>query len=108
MTASWAPAGATARPSEPSAAVSPEVGAGALGANLLEVVDDGVITFDGRDITDPRVDGDEVRSRMGMVFQSYNLFPHLSVLGNVTLALRKVHGVPGREADERLREMSWP
>ena len=68
-------------------------------ANLLEVVDDGVITFDGRDITDPRVDGDEVRSRMGMVFQSYNLFPHLSVLGNVTLALRKVHGVPGREAD---------
>ncbi len=70
-------------------------------ANLLEVVDDGVITFDGRDITDPRVDGDEVRSRMGMVFQSYNLFPHLSVLGNVTLALRKVHGVPGREADER-------
>jgi polar amino acid transport system ATP-binding protein len=69
--------------------------------NLLEVVDDGVITFDGRDITDPRVDGDEVRSRMGMVFQAYNLFPHLSVLGNVTLALRKVHGVPTGEADER-------
>ncbi|CAA9384095.1 MAG: ABC transporter, ATP-binding protein (cluster 3, basic aa/glutamine/opines) [uncultured Nocardioides sp.] len=69
--------------------------------NLLEVVDDGLITFDGRDITDPRVDGDEVRSRMGMVFQAYNLFPHLTVLGNVTLALRKVHGVPAGEADER-------
>jgi polar amino acid transport system ATP-binding protein len=70
-------------------------------ANLLEVVDDGVITFDGRDITDPRVDGDEVRSRMGMVFQSYNLFPHLSVLGNTTLALRKVHGVPADEAEAK-------
>ncbi len=69
--------------------------------NLLEVVDDGVITFDGRDITDPRVDGDEVRSRMGMVFQAYNLFPHLDVIGNVTLALRLVHDVPAEEARSR-------
>ena len=69
--------------------------------NLLEVVDDGVITFEGRDITDPRVDGDEVRSRMGMVFQAYNLFPHLDVLGNVTLALRLVHGVGADEARPR-------
>jgi polar amino acid transport system ATP-binding protein len=69
--------------------------------NLLEVVDDGVISFEGRDITDPRVDGDEVRSRMGMVFQAYNLFPHLSVIGNVTLALRKVHGVAAAEAEQR-------
>ncbi len=69
--------------------------------NLLEVVDDGVITFDGRDITDPRVDGDEVRSHMGMVFQAYNLFPHLDVLGNVTLALRLVHGVGAEEARSR-------
>ena len=69
--------------------------------NLLEVVDDGVITFDGRDITDPRVDGDEVRSRMGMVFQAYNLFPHLDVVGNVTLALRLVHGVGAEEARSR-------
>jgi polar amino acid transport system ATP-binding protein len=66
--------------------------------NLLEVVDDGVITFEGRDITDPQVDGDEVRSRMGMVFQAYNLFPHLSVLDNVTLAPRVVHGRPRAEA----------
>ena len=69
--------------------------------NLLEVVDDGVITFDGRDITDPQVDGDEVRSRMGMVFQAYNLFPHLDVIGNVTLALRLVHGVGAGEARTR-------
>jgi polar amino acid transport system ATP-binding protein len=69
--------------------------------NLLEVVDDGVITFDGRDITDPRVDGDEVRARMGMVFQAYNLFPHLDVIGNVTLALRLVHGVEADEARTR-------
>jgi polar amino acid transport system ATP-binding protein len=73
--------------------------------NLLETVDDGEILFDGRDIADPRVNGDEVRSRMGLVFQSYNLFPHLSVLGNVTLALRLVHGVRGAEADERGRAM---
>jgi polar amino acid transport system ATP-binding protein len=69
--------------------------------NLLEVVDDGVITFEGRDITDPRVDGDEVRSHMGMVFQAYNLFPHLDVIGNVTLALRLVHGVGAEEARSR-------
>ncbi|WP_322919472.1 amino acid ABC transporter ATP-binding protein [Nocardioides renjunii] len=69
--------------------------------NLLEVVDDGVITFEGRDITDPRVDGDEVRSRMGMVSQAYNLFPHLDVIGNVTLALRLVHGVDAEEARSR-------
>ena len=69
--------------------------------NLLEVVDDGVISFEGRDITDPRVDGDEVRSRMGMVFQAYNLFPHLDVMGNVTLALRLVHGVGAEEARTR-------
>jgi polar amino acid transport system ATP-binding protein len=70
-------------------------------ANLLETVDDGVITFEGRDITDPRVDADGVRAHMGLVFQAYNLFPHLSVLGNVTLALLKVHGVARDEAAER-------
>ena len=55
--------------------------------NLLEVVDDGVITFEGRDITDPRVDGDEVRSRMGMVFQKSNPFP-MSIYENVIYPLR--------------------
>ncbi|NNG36332.1 ATP-binding cassette domain-containing protein [Nakamurella aerolata] len=61
--------------------------------NLLEVVDDGVITLDGTDITDPRVNADRVRSDVGMVFQSYNLFPHMSVLDNIMLAPRKVRGV---------------
>jgi len=62
--------------------------------NLLETVDDGAIWFEGEEITDPRVDARAVRRRMGMVFQAFNLFPHMSVLENVTLAPRKVHGVP--------------
>ncbi len=71
--------------------------------NLLESVDDGVITLQGQDITDPRVSdlrADEVRARIGMVFQSFNLFPHLSVLANVTLAPRRVHGVPRKQAEQ--------
>lgn len=74
-------------------------------ANLLETIDDGVITFDGEDISDPRVDADAVRSRMGVVFQSYNLFPHLSVLDNITLAPRKVHKVSKDVARERALEV---
>ena len=57
--------------------------------NLLETVDDGTIQLDGEDITDPRVDADGVRRRIGVVFQAYNLFPHLTVLDNVTLAPRR-------------------
>ena len=67
--------------------------------DLLEEVDDGTIELDGRDITDPRVDGDDVRSRIGIVFQAYNLFPHLRVLDNITLAPRRVHGVPAEQAE---------
>jgi len=73
--------------------------------DLLEEIDDGVITFEGREVSDPRVDRRAVRGRMGMVFQAYNLFPHLSVLDNVTLAPRKVHGVARAEAEERAREL---
>jgi len=73
--------------------------------NLLEDVDDGVITFEGREISDPRVDRREVRSRIGLVFQAYNLFPHMSVLANCTLAPRRVHGVPKAEAEARAREL---
>jgi polar amino acid transport system ATP-binding protein len=69
--------------------------------NLLETVDDGVIRLDGDDITDPRVRVDEVRKRLGIVFQAYNLFPHLTVLQNITLAPRRVHRVARREAEER-------
>jgi polar amino acid transport system ATP-binding protein len=71
--------------------------------NLLETVDDGVIRLDGEDITDPRVDADAVRRRIGVVFQAYNLFPHMSVLDNVTLAPRLVGGVARAEAEEKAR-----
>jgi polar amino acid transport system ATP-binding protein len=74
-------------------------------ADLLETVDDGQVLLDGEDVTDPRVDADAVRRRIGVVFQAYNLFPHLSVLDNVTLAPRRVHGVPRAEAEERAREL---
>jgi polar amino acid transport system ATP-binding protein len=69
--------------------------------NLLETVDDGSIHLDGVHVTDPRIDADRVRRRIGLVFQSYNLFPHLSVLDNVTLAPRRVHGVGPAEARTR-------
>ncbi|MFV8131315.1 amino acid ABC transporter ATP-binding protein [Streptomyces syringium] len=74
-------------------------------ANLLEEIDDGAIFLDGEDITDPRVDPDAVRRRIGVVFQAYNLFPHMTVLENVTLAPRRVHGVPRAEAEERAHEL---
>ncbi len=70
-------------------------------ANLLERVDDGQIFLSGADITDPRVDADSVRARIGVVFQHYNLFPHLSVLDNITLAARKVHHTPRDQAEAR-------
>ena len=66
-------------------------------ASLLETVDDGQVLLDGEDVTDPRIDADQVRRRMGVVFQAYNLFPHLSVLDNVTLAPTVVHGRPKAE-----------
>ena len=73
--------------------------------NLLETVDDGVIRLDGEDITDPRVDADAVRRRIGVVFQAYNLFPHMSVLDNVTLAPRLVGKVAREQAEDRARTL---
>jgi len=73
--------------------------------SLLEELDDGTVRLDGEDITDPRADADRVRSRFGVVFQAFNLFPHLSVLENVTLAPRVVHGVSRVEAEERARSL---
>ncbi|MBO4205619.1 ATP-binding cassette domain-containing protein [Micromonospora echinofusca] len=73
--------------------------------NLLEEIDDGVIELDGEDISDPRVDPDRVRRRIGMVFQSYNLFPHLSVLANITLAPRRVHRRDRAEAEAQARDL---
>ncbi|MEV7802119.1 amino acid ABC transporter ATP-binding protein [Microbispora sp. NPDC088329] len=73
--------------------------------NLLETIDDGAIHLDGVEITDVRADADDVRRRIGIVFQAYNLFPHMTVLDNITLAPRKVHGVRAEEAEARAREL---
>ncbi|WP_207453224.1 amino acid ABC transporter ATP-binding protein [Herbiconiux sp. SYSU D00978] len=69
--------------------------------NLLERIDDGRILLRGTDISDPRIDADAVRARIGVVFQAFNLFPHLSVLDNVTLASRSVLGVDRAAAEQR-------
>ncbi len=69
--------------------------------NLLEPIDDGAILLDGDDISEPGRDPDPIRRRIGMVFQSYNLFPHLTVLDNVALGPRKVLGVGRAEAREQ-------
>ena len=73
--------------------------------NLLEELDDGRILLAGEDISDPRIDADRVRARIGIVFQAFNLFPHLSVLDNVTLAPIRVHRVPPAKAREEARAM---
>ena len=67
--------------------------------NLLEQVDDGRIVLAGDDITDPRVNVDAVRARIGVVFQHYNLFPHMNVIGNVTLAARQVFRTSRADAE---------
>jgi polar amino acid transport system ATP-binding protein len=67
--------------------------------NLLETIDDGQIFLDGAEISDPLIDVDEVRRRLGMVFQSFNLFPHKTVLENITLSPIKVHGKSKDEAN---------
>ena len=69
--------------------------------NLLEQIDDGTIKLDGADITDPSVDPDEVRRKLGMVFQSFNLFPHMSVVENIILAPMRVHS---KSRDEAIAE----
>jgi polar amino acid transport system ATP-binding protein len=71
--------------------------------NRLEEPTSGRILIEGEDITDPDADVDELRSRIGMVFQSFNLFPHLSVLRNLTLAQRRVRKRSKREAGEVAR-----
>jgi polar amino acid transport system ATP-binding protein len=69
--------------------------------NLLIGIDGGEILLDGERITDPTVNPNTVRQRMGIVFQAFNLFPHMSVLENIVLSPIKVHGVPREEATTR-------
>jgi polar amino acid transport system ATP-binding protein len=73
--------------------------------NLLVPIDDGAILLDGADITAPGVNPNRVRAEMGIVFQSFNLFPHMTVIDNITLSPRKVHGVNRGEAEERGRDL---
>lgn len=68
--------------------------------NLLEEPTQGRVLFDGEEITDIRADVNRARTRIGMVFQSYNLFPHMTAKENITISLRKVLGKSDKEADE--------
>jgi polar amino acid transport system ATP-binding protein len=71
--------------------------------NLLEQVEEGEIVVDGQPLTNGKVDVNSLRKKIGIVFQAYNLFPHMSVLQNVTLAPRKALGQSRKEAEERAR-----
>jgi len=74
-------------------------------ADLLEEIDDGDILLDGETITDPAVSPVAVRRRLGLVFQAYNLFPHMTALENVMLGERRAHGSSRAEAEARGREL---
>jgi polar amino acid transport system ATP-binding protein len=68
--------------------------------NLLEPIDDGLILLDGREISDPAVNVDVIRRKLGIVFQSFNLFPHMTIRENITLAPIKVQGKSRDEAND--------
>ena len=73
--------------------------------NLLEQPTDGTITFEGVDITDPKNDINKMRQKMGMVFQQFNLFPHLTVRENIKLAPVKLGLMTAEQADQRALEL---
>jgi ABC-type polar amino acid transport system ATPase subunit len=73
--------------------------------NLLEPIQSGRIFFEGEEITRKGVRVDQVRQRIGIVFQQFNLFPHLRVMDNLTLGARRVKKVPRREAEKRARDL---
>ncbi len=73
--------------------------------NLLEQPTSGTILVEGENITDPKADVDKIRQKMGMVFQQFNLFPHLSVMENITLAPVKTKKCSQEEANEKALEL---
>jgi polar amino acid transport system ATP-binding protein len=73
--------------------------------NLLEPIQAGRIFFEGEEITRDGVDVSAVRQRIGIVFQQFNLFPHLTVIDNLTLAARRIRKLPRAEAERRAREL---
>jgi polar amino acid transport system ATP-binding protein len=73
--------------------------------DLLEDIDDGDVLLDGEVITDPSVDPIKVRRRLGLVFQSFNLFPNMTIADNVALGPRRAHGEPKENALARARDL---
>lgn len=73
--------------------------------NLLEGIDDGAIHLDGEEITNPEIDVDKTRRKIAMVFQAFNLFPHMTVRENITLAPTIVHKLSRDEANERAEKL---
>jgi ABC-type polar amino acid transport system ATPase subunit len=73
--------------------------------NLLEPVDSGRVFFEGQEITRKGADVPAIRTRIGMVFQQFNLFPHLKVIDNLTLATRRIRRIPRAQSEERARDL---
>jgi polar amino acid transport system ATP-binding protein len=73
--------------------------------NLLEPLDSGRVLFEGQEITRKGTDLSKVRQRIGIVFQQFNLFPHLKVMDNLTLAARRIRKLPKRDAEAKAHEL---
>lgn len=73
--------------------------------NMLETPDEGSILINGEDVTDPRIDLDRIRSNVGMVFQNFNLFPHMTVLENIAYASKVVDKKTKRQAEEKALDL---
>lgn len=69
--------------------------------NQLEPINDGSLIVDGMDLSDKKTDLNKLRAEVGFVFQQFNLYPHLSVIGNITLAPTKIRNIPKKEAEEQ-------
>ena len=73
--------------------------------NLLEDITDGAVFIDGVQVNDPKTDINEIRKEVGMVFQQFNLFPHMRVLENITLAPKKIRKMDPKDADELAQQL---